>query len=120
MGVDKGFYDYLDAAFTYPVYWGRISTTESAKEVINFFRISTAQDDMNPIRLITYQVSVRAGDLETVQGMAKTVCDILRGYTGTWDNIAVYVLGVEELGNLFEEDGQLYHIPIQCIVKVVD
>lgn len=120
MGIDKGLYDYLDTAFTEPVYWGRIGNAETAKEVINFFRITTAQDDMNPIKLITYQVSVRAGDLETAQSMSNKVCDILRGYTGTWGNVACYVLGVEELGNLFEEDGQLYHIPIQCIVKVVE
>jgi hypothetical protein len=120
MSIEVDIYNYLEANLpSYYVFYGK-SNLEDGDKTIVFFRLPGTISQDNPIKEVVYQFSCRARDIDECRNMSNQLVYILRGLYGKLTSTNIRVLNIRDLGDLYEEDARLCHIPLEVTAQIVE
>lgn len=120
MSIEMELYGYLQLNLPqYSVWYGKVDA-EDGNKTISMLRLPGSVVLDSPVKEVNYQISCRAREIDDARTMVDDVVELLRGWYGKLDNTSMRVLSIRDLGDLYEEEAKLVHIPIQVITQIVN
>jgi len=121
MNTDIDFQNLLENGITgVEIYNGKIATDSESINTITYFRLPSSISNNYKTRSIVYQLSCRARYIDECRDITEKVTNLLRGLSGLVGSSHIRVIDISEQGDIYENDGDIAHIPITVTLQVLD
>lgn len=122
--LGEAIYELLEANLTIPsIFEGVASSDTNIDEgSLTFTRLPSVGSDMTTgTSLIEYQFSIRHSDFGMAQDYKEELIDLLLGWSGnlSTDFRSVNFFMQSELGELHEDESQMWHLPLIFNIKYI-
>lgn len=105
------------------LFYGKIDPKTNIRNtdpIVTLQRLPSVSFDWVSRNSITsFQISIRSKSISTARSLAEEIHDSLNGHTGTFQSHAYVVRFESDGGEIYEEDGDIVHIPLTYAVRHV-